>query len=172
MGYKTSSKAIQVETRIQEAIKSIENCEFPSIRADARHFDISHVTLGRRIDGSISHRQANKFPQIPSNAEEKTLVRWITPYTCAGSPMTSPLLIELGLLVRRERVRRVSENEATVKTVNPIGHEWVYRFLNRHSTIKSIYARQMDNARFDGASYEVIKHWFDAVAAQLQEHPL
>ena len=36
--------------------------------------------------------------------------------------------------------------------------------------IKSNYARQMESARFNGATFEMIKRWFDAIAAQFLEH--
>ena len=170
MGYKSSSKTIQFEPQIQKAIQALKNREFSSIRAAARYFEVSHNTLRRRMAGGNSQAQAKESNQILSNAEEKTLVRWITRYTTAGSPLSPALLIELAELVRHRRVRRVSGSEAIVKTTTPIGHEWIYRFLNRHPTVKGIYARQMENARFDGASYEVVKRWFEAVASQLQEH--
>lgn len=120
--------------------------------------------------GGNSRAQAREISQILSNAEEKTLVRWIPRYACAGLPLTPALLKELAELIRRQRVRRISGNEAIIKTTPPIGHEWLYRFLNRHQTVQGIYARQMENARFDGASYAVIERWFNAVTAQLQEH--
>ena len=107
--------------------------------------------------------------QILSNAEEKTLVRWISRYTCAGSPITPALLIEMAELIRHERVRHASQHSSSSKIIVPIGHEWLYRFLNRHLTVRSIYAKQLEATRFDGASYDKVKAWFDAVAAKFQE---
>lgn len=170
MGYKSSLKAPYSEARIQKAIQALKDYPSSSIRAVARSFEVSHDTLRRRVAGGLSHSQASEMKQILSNAEEKTIVRWTTRLTRTGSPMSPTLLVEIAELIRRQRVRRVSGNEAITKTTTPIGHEWLYRFLNRHPTIKGIYARQMENARFDGASYEVVKRWFDAVATQLQEH--
>lgn len=164
------SKSSRYEADIQDAIQSLKDGSFSSVRAAAYHFKVSRDTLRRRMAGGNSRAQAREINQILSNAEEKTLVRWITRYTRAGSPMTPSLLKELAELIRRQRVRRVSGNEAVVNTTPPIGHEWLYRFRNRHPTVQGIYARQMQNARFNGASYEVIECWFNAVAAQLQEH--
>ena len=81
--------------------------------------------------------------------------------------MTPALLKELAELIQRQRIRRVSGNKAIVNTTPPIGHKWLYRFQNRHPTVQGIYARQMQNARFNGALYEVIECWFNAVVAQL-----
>jgi hypothetical protein len=72
-------------------------------------------------------------------------------------------------LIRHERVRHASQNSSSTKIIAPIGHEWLYRFLNRHPTIQSIYARQLEAARFNGASYNKVKAWFDAVATKFQE---
>lgn len=76
--------------------------------------------------------------------------------------MTPALLKELAELIRYQHVRRVSGNKAIIKTNSPIDHEWLYRFLNWHPTVqgiyaRQIYARQMQNGRFYGASCEVIE---------------
>ena len=51
-----------------------------------------------------------------------------------------------------------------------IGYEWLYRFLNRYEKLKGIYARQIENLRYDEASFEVVKSWFDVVAQLVREH--
>lgn len=170
MGYKDTSKASQTEIQIQAAIAAFKSNTSLKVKTVARNFEVSHTTLARRLAGGISRSQAQELNQNLSNAEEKTIIRWTTRFTSGGSPISPKLLIQIAELIQRQRVRRVSGNEAIAKTTTPIGHEWLYRFLNRHPTIKGIYARQMKNARFDGASYEVVKRWFDAVAAQLREH--
>jgi hypothetical protein len=79
------------------------------------------------------------------------------------------LLLELAELIRHERVRHASQNSTSTKIIAPIGHEWLYRFLNRHPAIQSTYARQLEATRFNGASYDKVKAWFDAVAGKFQE---
>jgi hypothetical protein len=170
VGYTRSSKTVQLEDTIQKAVRALENREFTTVGAAASHFKVSRHTLGRRMAGGKSRAQARELRQLLSNAEEKTLVRWVTRYTMAGSPLSPSLLIELAELIQRHRVRRVSGNEAAAKTITSIGHEWLYRFLNRHPMMRGIYARQMENARFNGATYEVVKSWFDAVASLILEH--
>jgi hypothetical protein len=169
MGYQRSSKVLDLEEQVQSAISAFRNQEYKSVRAAAAAFNISHRTLTRRLAGGLSRAQAKEMVQILSNAEEKTLVRWVKRYTCAGSPITPALLIEMAELIRHERVRHASQNSASAKTITPIGHEWLYRFLNRHPTVRSIYAKQLEATRFNGASYDKVKAWFDAVAAKFQE---
>ena len=118
----------------------------------------------------MSRAQERETKQILSNAEEKTLVRWIKRYTIAGSPLSPELLFELAELIRHDRIRRDSQNEAIVQTTAPIGHEWLYCFFNRFPTMKGIYIRQLELSRYNGASFEVVKAWFDAVASFVNEH--
>jgi hypothetical protein len=169
MGYQRTSKVADLEERVQTAILVYRNQEYKSVRAAAAAFSVSHRTLSRRLAGGLSRAQATEMTQILSNAEEKTLVRWISRYTYTESPITPALLIKLAELIRHKRVRYASQNSASAKTITLIGHEWLYRFLNRHPTIQSIYAKQLEAARFNGASYNKVKAWFDAVAAKFQE---
>ena len=169
MGYKRTLKVVDLEEQLQKAITAYKNHEFDSVRGAAKAFSVSHVNMSRRMAGGLSRAQATEMTQILSNAEEKTLVRWISRYTCAGSPITPALLLELAELIRHERVRYASQNSSSIKLIATIGHEWLYRFLGRYPTIQSIYARQLEAARFDGASYDKVKAWFDAVATKFQE---
>jgi len=170
MRYKRSSKAREREKRIQDALIALQNKQFSSIRAAASHFGVAHQTLLRRRSGGNSRAQARELQQILTNAEEKTLVRWIERYSIAGSPISSPLLLELAQLIRTKRVRYASSITEPITFLHPIGHEWLYRFIERNPTIKSIYTNQMSAQRYDGANYEAIKRWFDAVAEKSLEH--
>jgi hypothetical protein len=135
MGYKRTSEVADREERLQNAISAYNNQKFDSIRATATAFNVSHVTMTRRLTGGLSRVQARESAQILSNAEEKTLVRWISRYTCAGSPITLALLLKLAELIRHKRVRHASQNSTSTKIIALISHEWLYRFLNRHPVI-------------------------------------
>jgi hypothetical protein len=170
MGYQLSSKRCQSEARLQEAILAYQRQQFPSVRATAKHFEVSHRTLGRRLAGGSSVRMARENKQILSVAEEKTLVRWITRYSIAGSHVSPALLIEIAELVRARRVRRESGDSTSTTITDRIGHEWIYRFLNRYPEIQGLYARQMESSRFDGATYDVLERWFNAFASLMEKH--
>jgi hypothetical protein len=169
MGYKRTSKGSVLDLKVQNAITAYKNQEFSSVRAAANHFQISDKTLARRLAGGKSRAKAHEITQILSSAEEKTLVRWVTRYTFAGSPISPALLKELAGLIRDRRVRHTSQNDSATQITTSIGNEWLYRFLNRHPTIQGIYARQLEAVRFNGATYDKIKSWFNAVAAKFQE---
>lgn len=169
MSYKRSIKAIEVEERIQKAISSWSRKEFKSVNATAHHFEVSQKTLARRVSGGISKTQAHQQQQTLTTAEESTLVRWIKQYTLAGSPISNSLLIALAYYLKIHRVRHASSASTSPPHVPQIGQEWIYRFLQRHSEVKTIYARQMDAARFNGATFDIVKRWFDAMEGKVQE---
>jgi len=126
--------------------------------------------LIRRIAGGKSRTQAREIQQILITAEKKTLVRWVTRYTIAGNPITPALLTELAQLLRNQRVRFILSITPRIENSTSVGHEWLYRFLNRYSIIQGIYARQLEHARFDGATYKKIKLWFEAIADKIKEY--
>lgn len=123
MGYTTTSQAAENEARIQEAIQAIKNKTFSGPYAAVDFFKVSRHTLRRRMAGGLLHSQAATALQILSIAEEKILIRWITRYTTAGTPISPSLLIELAELLRARRVRRDSGSEAITKITTPISHE-------------------------------------------------
>ena len=170
MAAQISPEDDRYEARIQEAILSVRNKSFSSICAAARVYKVSPSSLHHRLSGRQSRAQAHESNQILSNAEENTLVRWITRLAVTGSFVSPALLKDLAELIRQRRVRHASTENPTAQIVDPISRKWLQRFQNRHPTIKSIYARHMENARFDGATFETIRRWFDAVAAQFLEH--
>jgi hypothetical protein len=75
MGYKRTSKVVNLEERIQKAIVAFKDHEFDTVRGAAKAFNVSHVTMSRRLAGGLSRAQATEMTQILLNAEEKTLVR-------------------------------------------------------------------------------------------------
>ena len=94
MGYTRRLNQDQYEAKIQDAIKGIQNKEFPSIRSATSHFQVSRSTLSNRLTGMQPRAQAYESRQILSNAEEKTLVRWVTRQTAIRFPVTLALLKE------------------------------------------------------------------------------
>ena len=94
MGYQRYSKNSQSEATIQDAIKRIESREFSSIRSAAAYFEVPYTTLRYRMARRQPRAQARETQQILSNAEEKTLVRWVTRQTAIRFPVTLALLKE------------------------------------------------------------------------------
>lgn len=158
------------EDQIQKALLALKNNAFPSVRAAARHFDVDHSILVRRRRAGLSHTQAHEIQQILTNAEESILVRWVQRYTITGAPLTNSLLRDLAYQLRCARVTHASRNHIPSAEVRPINDKWLYRFKNRHPKIQTVFARQLEHARFEGATYERVERWFNAVASQFEEY--
>ena len=71
-----------------------------------------------------------------------------------GIAPTQALVHKMAELLLMERVQVAS-------TIQPkIGQHWVYRFINRHSELKSRYNRKYDYQRAKCEDPEVIRAWF------------
>lgn len=170
MSSKLSKKRSDIQEKTLNAITAYQNNEFCSIRKAAKHFQIPSSTLRRRLLGGKTRSTSHEMQQILTDAEEATLVRWIKQYTVTGTPITNPLLIELAYNIRNARVIHASRSAPDPPIPSHINHKWIYRFTKRHPEIGSIYARQLEYARKDGASYEHVQRWFDAVSSKYAEH--
>ncbi|KFZ23652.1 hypothetical protein V502_01868 [Pseudogymnoascus sp. VKM F-4520 (FW-2644)] len=73
--------------------------------------------------GRKTKAQACKEVQLLFNAEEKTLVRWITRLTSTSFPATLALVIETAEEIRRKRVQLASSQNTPPTQLALIGHE-------------------------------------------------
>lgn len=169
MGYKKATAKVYTEEDMQKAITSWKRKEFKSIRATALHFQVPVQTLRDRMAGRKTNATAHEEAQILSNAEEKTLERWITRLTSTGYPATPALVIETAEQIRQGRVKLSPSLHPQRTQLPPIGHEWLYRFLNRYPILKGTYSRQLESARQQGATYDKISQWFSAFRSRFAE---
>ncbi|RAL60151.1 hypothetical protein DID88_000776 [Monilinia fructigena] len=159
----------QIEEKIQNAIIALQLKEFKSIRKAAEYFEVPKSTLIARVAGRKSRTQSHEMAQILSNAEENTLVRWISRLTITGFPATPMLVKEMADEIRLRRVQVASSRIPTSTEILPIGHEWIYRFQKRHPELKTCYSRQLESNRAKEATPENIQAWFDAFRTRLIE---
>lgn len=169
MGYKRATSKVHSEEDIQKAITSWKNNQFRSLRATAIHFQVPLQTVRDRMAGRKAKAQAHEEAQLLSNAEEKTLVRWITRLTSTGFPATPALVIETAEEIRRGRVKLAFSQNTQPTQLPSIGHEWLYRFLNRYPILKGTYSRQLESARHQEATYEKISQWFSVFRTRFDE---
>jgi hypothetical protein len=125
------------EADIQAAILAYNTGEHSSIRAAARAFSVPYPTLRNRLSGRTSRLHAHETSQILSNAEEGTLVRWITCLTRTGFPASPALVVEMAEEIRNGRFQ-LSQTPSPQRS---IGKPWVDRFRTRHSEIQSTWTR-------------------------------
>ena len=95
MGYENKNKGPDREIQLQKAITIFLEKRFLSVLATARYFKVSPTTMTRRLNGGVSQAEARETQQILTNAEEKTLARWVKRYIIVGTPLSPTLLLEL-----------------------------------------------------------------------------
>jgi len=163
-------KSSEHEFQLVKAQYALKNKDFKSVRAAAAFFKVHYRTLQRRVNGGLTQSTSQEMRQILTNAEEDTLVRWIKQYTNSGAHITNPLLKDLAIQIRLARVTYASRLLPPTTPLMHINNKWIQRFQARHPEVGSVYARQLEHVRKEGATYEHVKRWFDAVGAMLQEH--
>ncbi|RAL64783.1 hypothetical protein DID88_001380 [Monilinia fructigena] len=164
-----SSNHNESEDNIQKAIESLKNKRFTSIRSAAIHFKIPKSTLTNRMAGRQSRSQSHESFQKLSNAEEKTLVRWISRLTATGYPATPGLLKEMAQEILNQRVIFASSSTPPSFQSNHIGQRWIYRFLDRYPKLKGTYSRKLESARHKEATFETISAWYSTFRARIEE---
>jgi hypothetical protein len=92
-----------MEAKIQKAIQAYQNKEYKSLRAASLAFSVPPSTLRARLAGRTSRSTAHESAQILSNAEEKTLVRWISRLTRSGFLASPTLVVEIAKEICRSR---------------------------------------------------------------------
>ena len=157
-----------MEANIQAAIQAYERNEYQSVRAAARAFSAPASTVHARLAGRLSRSHAHETAQILSNAEEKTLVRWISRLCRTGFPASPRLVVEMAEEVRRSRFKL---SQSPRPTLQPIGEQWIDRFRARHPDIQGVWTRQIESVRHTAINTDAVKTWFDAVTElHIQHH--
>ncbi len=170
MGPRGSKKTSNLEVQVSKALYALKNKDFPSTESAARFFQIPPRTLRRRLHGGVSQSRSHEMQSILTIAEENTLVRWLKAYSIAGAHLTHALLKDLAIHIRVARVTFASSSTPRPFQTSRINDKWIARFKKRHPEIQTIFARQLEAARRDGASYENVRRWFDAVATLYEQH--
>ena len=108
-----------------------------------------------RIDwgGRPSKRESSAKRQTLTPEQELTLVKWVERLTCTGNPVHHPFLKELAL-----EIMHPSSNRAPNEVVK-LGKGWISKFLDRHPSIHSTLARNMESTRKEVTEAQ-LQNWF------------
>jgi len=167
MDASTRIKRVYSGAQLQAALSDITKNDVRSIRATAAAYGVPESTLRNRLTGHTSCSSAHKNRQNLSNAEEWTLVRWLSNLTRAGFPASPALLVEMAEEVRRSRFKL---GDGPSPQLRPLGKHWSSKFRARHPDIKGVWTRQIERARYDGINSDTLSRWFDAMRALMDEH--
>jgi hypothetical protein len=156
-----SSKSAILEARLQRAIDGLKSGQFSTKSAAAAACEVSLSTLKKRVAGRPSRTTARQNQQNLSPTEEETLLRWITRNTRNGTLLTPGMVMGMAKNLYADRVHL-----STTSTLPPatFDHNWLERFKNRFPQLQGIWTRQITRDRFDAATQNTARPWFDAVA--------
>ena len=80
---------------------------------------------------------ANECNQALSNAEERTLLKWISHLTRARCPIAPSLAYDMAENIRRQRYQ-LSTHRRSNPLLRPLGKNWLDKFKSRYPEIQGV----------------------------------
>jgi hypothetical protein len=146
---------------IDKAIELLNSREFSGkipYQAVARKYGVVDTTLRRRHRAETQPREISYMrKQLLTPEQEVELIGWINQETKGKQPPSQLLVAEkAGLLAGK-----------------PVGHNWVYRFLQRHADVLVFKnTTPMDRLRHQADSYPKYEAYFTYLMGKLQEYEI
>jgi DDE superfamily endonuclease/Tc5 transposase DNA-binding domain len=161
MGHTRSKRTADREERLQLALKSWKKQEYPSIRKTARQFNVNDITLGRQIKGGLSIAESREPQQLLSIAEETALYLYNTRLSRQGYHPEPAVIKEMAEELRRARVEKINVDGIQLVVYEPIGEEWVERFIGRHPLLKRARVQKIERLRVKEIYRDDVIEWFN-----------
>ncbi|KAI0999709.1 hypothetical protein K3495_g8488, partial [Podosphaera aphanis] len=136
------------ENNLQEALEALANGQ--SLEKASSKWGVPRSTLQNRLKGVQSGDVASSDSQRLSLTQENCLAEWIRVQGNLGLPPAHHQL-----KVMAERILQVDGN------FQPLGKNWVQKFINRNPSIKVQRCRAIDFPRVNGVLENIIRPWFD-----------
>jgi DDE superfamily endonuclease/Tc5 transposase DNA-binding domain len=121
-----------------------------SIRGSARKWNVPESTLRYRENHRLNVHENNFRSRRLSELQEETLVNWILQEEEAGKPLTQRQIAKNATLLLGPEVQH-----------QPLGHNWVSRFIKRHEHLKTKLTRGINASRSRQSNEEVLRPWYD-----------
>src|SRR2546423_5021163 len=128
---------LNVEERIQLAIKALQDGTGPSQRRAAYLYNVPRTTLQARFHGRRSAKESQQSQQRLSVQEQDSVKRCILTMASWGWPVSIKYLqsLTIGLL------RAKGDHE-------PLGQHWYKNLLARHSDLKAAWSRSLVSSSY------------------------
>ncbi|KAM4061557.1 Tc5 transposase DNA-binding domain-containing protein [Hirsutella rhossiliensis] len=152
----TGDQLVPREERVLLAVRAYQQGQFESTRKAAAAYDVPQSTVSDRLRGVIRRRDAQVNNLKLTATEETALVQWILSMDERGMPPTVAYTRRMANLLLSERGK------------DPVGENWVRKFVGRHGEIKAKYSRRYDYQRAKCEDPQKIQGWYDRVAATKQ----
>jgi hypothetical protein len=156
---------LYTEEDVTNALDTLVNGEYKSIRKAAIAFQILFTTLQNRQKKSKSRIESHVSQQLLAPIEEAILESSIYQAAKLGTLVTLHLVKILASEIQSEQSLKNDENE-----LSPISDQWVDRFRTRHPRIKTCFSHTIDTARSTVLDFSTIKSYFDNLKELLHEH--
>jgi hypothetical protein len=136
-----SPQLAQNEGRIALAIQAYQKGQFRSLKAATDAYDVPHSTVYDRIKGRATRHDIRPVRYKLTQSEESSLENWILSMDERGLSPRIDTIRQMANLLLQKRDNIGPSSDASVPTV---GKNWVYKFVQRHNTLKSRFNRKYD----------------------------
>ncbi|SJX66004.1 related to transposase [Sporisorium reilianum f. sp. reilianum] len=134
------------------AADELDNGQHDSLQKAAAAHNVPEATLRHRRKGRHTKKDAHADQQALPPVAETALVERIRHCGYSG-------FLLMPALIREYANDAIHAIPGRLDPVN-VSASWLQAFLVRHPLIRSHWLRYLDNARFMGATEEVVRHWF------------
>ncbi len=159
MATDTRKESLYRAGRLELAIQAYQRGQFETPSAAAKAFDVPRNTLLRRLAGVPPKRGSDAINRVLTQNEEDSLLKWIHSMDRRGMPPRQDVIRQMAMLLLAERSADVT-----------LGKNWVYKFISRHQSIKSVYNRKYDYQRAKCEDPALLKAWFKRLQATVAEY--
>ena len=130
-----STTQLSTEERMQLAIQAIDDGYASSLRSIATNYGVPHTSLYYRYTGRSTRNQMASNQRKLTKAEETILKQWILSMDDRGMGPTIDYTRCMANLLLEQRGGQ------------PVGLNWVRRYVSRHSALTARYSRRYDYKR-------------------------
>ena len=163
MARKNRVNTIEKVNNLAKAIAGLEDGTYRHVREAARATRTPRTTLQDRLNGRPSKQESSAKRQTLTPEQELMLVKWVEHLACTGNPVHHPFLMELALEIMHPSSNR------TPNEVVKLGKQWINRFLDRHPSIHSTLAWNMESTR-TGVTEAQLQNWFAEFQCVIDEN--
>jgi Tc5 transposase DNA-binding domain len=160
---KRSQKNEGQDERIEATLEDLRKKKFKYLSVAAKAHGIPEATLRGRKNGRKSRAEANEPRQALSKGEEKALIQWILNVSKSGYPPSKALVRSMAEHIRRQRVSQINHVSIILVEYPLLGGEWIDCFIQRHKTLCTMYARQIDASRVRETTANSLLQWLNTV---------
>jgi hypothetical protein len=72
--------------------------------------------------------------------------------------------------IHRQRVMKINDASITLVEYPPIGEQWIDRFIKRHDSLQTAFARRIDASRVQETTVDAIMQWLNLVVNTIQKY--